>query len=185
LTKNRDRRRRLKTSALGGCDPAHARAELHVVGDTARQPGCRLVGEDLDVVPLQASVKLEAGGAEEGSRARLVAVRTLGTAQDLGEVVALVELVRAVRRLCSRVPHGPRSAQEPGTRYVQAQAIVDDFTPELSPIGHLGLSHFVPSEEHDHRAGPGPIGAARNLRCALPFDNIVRRVEARVDPSAP
>ena len=48
------------------CDSARGRAELHVVGDTARKRACRLVGGDFGLVLLQASVKLEAGEAEQG-----------------------------------------------------------------------------------------------------------------------
>ncbi len=60
MPKNHDRRFGRKTCAPGGCDSARARAELHVVGETARKQSRRLVGENVDVVALQAGVELEA-----------------------------------------------------------------------------------------------------------------------------
>jgi hypothetical protein len=48
----------------------------------------------------------------------------------------------------------------------------------LCPIFHVG-------EKHYHRALPGPIGAARNRWCGLPVYDVVRRIDVRIDPSAP
>ncbi len=42
----------------------------------------RLVGDDLDLVPLQAGVELEAGEAEQGGRPRLVAMGALERVED-------------------------------------------------------------------------------------------------------
>jgi hypothetical protein len=43
MPKNHDRRFGGKTCAPGGCDFARARAELHVAGDTAREPQSGLI----------------------------------------------------------------------------------------------------------------------------------------------
>ena len=54
------------------------------------------VGE-VDAVPFQASVELESGEAEQGSRARLVAVRALECAED-GLPLEFIQGTRGVGR---------------------------------------------------------------------------------------
>jgi hypothetical protein len=60
-------------SADGACDVARARAERHTWCEIPHESGpCRLVGDDVDGVPLRPGVELEPGIPEEGGRARLV-----------------------------------------------------------------------------------------------------------------
>src|SRR5262249_20853084 len=40
-------------------------------------------------------------------------------------------------------------------------------------------------EYHHHRAGPHPISVAWDRRRRLPGDDVVRRIERRIDPSSP
>src|SRR5262249_5676578 len=40
-------------------------------------------------------------------------------------------------------------------------------------------------EEHDHRVGTAAIGATGNEWCGVPFLDLMRRAQSRVDPPAP
>ena len=66
-------------SADRACDLARARAEPHTWCEIPHESGpCRLVGDDVDGVPLQPGEELEPGEAEERGGPGLVAVRARG-----------------------------------------------------------------------------------------------------------
>jgi hypothetical protein len=66
------------TSADGACDFERERAEPNTWCENALESGpCRVVGDDVDGVPLQPGLELEPGVPEEGGRAGLVAMGAL------------------------------------------------------------------------------------------------------------